>query len=124
MLVACEIHPLNNLRTLTHLRKALGQSEEQVNAWYRHWIADGMAKLEAAMAQTPGTGRFSQGEAPGLADCCLVPQVFNARRWGCDLTPYPTIRRINAACRALAAFQAAAPERQADCPAEERITAG
>ena len=114
LLVACEIHPLNNLRTLTHLRKALGQSEDQVNAWYRHWIADGMAKLEAAMARTPGTGRFSQGDAPGIADCCLVPQVFNAQRYQCDLAPYPTVMRVFDACMQLDAFDRAQPGKQPD----------
>lgn len=114
LLVACEIHPLNNLRTLTHLRKALGQSEEQVNAWYRHWIADGMAKLESAMAKTPGTGRYSQGDAPGIADCCLVPQVFNAQRYKCDLAPYPTAMRVFEACMRLESFDRAQPGKQPD----------
>jgi len=114
LLVACEIHPLNNLRTLTHLKKELGQSEEQVNAWYRHWIADGMAKLEAAMAKTPGTGRYSQGDVPGIADCCLVPQVFNAQRYKCDLGPYPTAMRAFDACMQLDAFDRAQPGKQAD----------
>jgi maleylacetoacetate isomerase/maleylpyruvate isomerase len=114
LLVACEIHPLNNLRTLTHLRKALGQNEEQVNAWYRHWIADGMARLEAAMAQTPGTGRYSQGDAPGFADCCLVPQVFNAQRYQCELAPYPTVMRVFDACMQLDAFDRAQPGKQPD----------
>jgi maleylacetoacetate isomerase/maleylpyruvate isomerase len=114
LLVACEIHPLNNLRTLTHLKKELGQSEEQVNAWYRHWIADGMAKLEAAMATTPGTGKYSQGDAPGIADCCLVPQVFNAQRYKCDLAPYPTVRRVFEACMRLESFDRAQPGKQPD----------
>ena len=113
-LVACEIHPLNNLRTLTHLKKGLGQSEEQVNAWYRHWIADGMAKLESAMAKTPGTGKYSQGDAPGIADCCLVPQVFNAQRYKCDLAPYPTVMRVFDACMRLKSFDRAQPGKQAD----------
>jgi len=113
-LVACEIHPLNNLRTLTHLKKGLGQSEEQVNAWYRHWIADGMAKLESAMAKTPGTGKYSQGDAPGIADCCLVPQVFNAQRYKCDLAPYPTVMRVFDACMRLESFDRAQPGKQAD----------
>lgn len=114
LFIACEIHPLNNLRTLTHLRKELGQGEEQVNAWYRHWIADGMAKLEAAMAKTPGTGKFSQGNTPGIADCCLVPQVFNAQRYQCDLAPYPTVMRVFDACMKLEAFDGAQPSKQPD----------
>lgn len=114
LLVACEIHPLNNLRTLTHLKKVLGQSEEQVNAWYRHWIADGMAKLESAMARTAGTGKYSQDDAPGIADCCLVPQVFNAQRYKCDLAPYPTVMRVFDACMRLESFDRAQPGKQPD----------
>ena len=114
LFVACEMHPLNNLRTLTHLKKELGQSEEQVNAWYRHWIADGMAKLEAAMAKTPGTGKYSQGDAPGIADCSLVPQVFNAQRYKCDLAPFPTVMRVFDACMKLEAFDRAQPGKQPD----------
>ena len=114
LLVACEIHPLNNLRTLTYLKKELGQSEEKVNAWYRHWIADGMAKLEGALAKTPGSGKYSQGDAPGIADCCLVPQVFNAQRYKCDLGPYPTVIRVFDACMQLEAFERAQPSKQPD----------
>jgi maleylacetoacetate isomerase len=114
LFVACEMHPLNNLRTLTHLKKELGQSEEQVNAWYRHWIAEGMAKLEAAMAKTPGTGKYSQGDAPGIADCTLVPQVFNAQRYKCDLAPFPTVMRVFDACMKLEAFDRAQPGKQPD----------
>jgi maleylacetoacetate isomerase/maleylpyruvate isomerase len=113
LLVACEIHPLNNLRTLTHLKKALGQSQEQVNAWYRHWIADGLAKLEAEL-QRPGTGRYSHGDAPGIADCCLVPQVFNAQRYKCELAPYATVMRVFDACMRLDAFDRAQPSKQPD----------
>ena len=113
LLVACEIHPLNNLRVLQHLKRALGQSEEQVNAWYRHWIAEGLAKLEAALAD-PATGRFSHGDTPGMADCCLVPQVFNAQRYQCDTTPYPTLMRIHAECMKLEAFDRAQPGKQPD----------
>jgi maleylacetoacetate isomerase/maleylpyruvate isomerase len=112
-LVACEIHPLNNLRTLQHLRK-LGQNEEQVVAWYRHWIIDGFAKLEAALAGAPETGRFCHGESPTLADCCLVPQVFNARRYEFDAEPYPTIMRVFDQCMKLEAFDRAQPAKQPD----------
>ena len=114
LLVACEIHPLNNLRVLQHLKRALGQNEEQVNAWYRHWIADGLEKLEAQLARTEGTGRYSHGDAPTLADCCLVPQIFNAQRYQCDTTAYPTTMRIFAECMKLGAFQNAQPARQPD----------
>ncbi len=113
LLIACEIHPLNNLRTLQHLKRALGQSEDQVNAWYRHWIADGFTKLEADLARG-GTGRFCHGESPTLADCCLVPQVFNAKRYQSDLAPYPTVMRIFDACMRLEAFDRAQPSKQPD----------
>ena len=113
LLVACEIHPLNNLRVLQHLKRALGQNEEQINAWYRHWIAEGLARLEAALAE-PATGRFSHGDTPGMADCCLVPQVFNAQRYQCDTTPYPTLMRIHGECMKLEAFDRAQPGKQPD----------
>ena len=113
LLVACEIHPLNNLRTLQHLKRALGQSEDQVNAWYRHWIADGFAKLEADLARGC-TGRFCHGDSPTMADCCLVPQVFNAQRYQSDLAPYPTVMRIFEACMRLEAFDRAQPSKQPD----------
>jgi maleylacetoacetate isomerase len=113
LLVACEIHPLNNLRTLQHLRKGLGQSEEQVRVWYRHWIADGLGKLESEL-RTPGTGAYSNGDSPTMADCCLVPQVFNAQRYECDLAPYPTVSRVFEACMRLDAFDRAQPARQPD----------
>ena len=113
LLVACEIHPLNNLRVLQHLKRVLGQNDDQVNAWYRHWIAEGLAKLEAGLAD-PATGRFSQGDTPTLADCCLVPQVFNAQRYQCDTTPYPTVMRVHEECMKLEAFQRAQPGQQPD----------
>ncbi|HYH39844.1 MAG TPA: maleylacetoacetate isomerase [Azospirillum sp.] len=112
--IACDIHPLNNLRVLKHLGKALGLDEEARNTWYRHWIAEGFAALEAMLASDPRTGRFCHGDQPTLADVFLVPQVSNAERFDCDLTPYPTIVRIAAAARALPAFADAAPERQPD----------
>jgi maleylacetoacetate isomerase/maleylpyruvate isomerase len=114
LLIACEIHPLNNLRTLQHLKRALGQSEEQVNAWYRHWIADGLARLEADLASAPGAGRFCYGDAPSIADCCLVPQVFNAKRYQCDIAHYPAVLRIHDECMKLDAFERAQPARQPD----------
>jgi maleylacetoacetate isomerase/maleylpyruvate isomerase len=114
LLIACEIHPLNNLRVLQHLKRALGQGEEQVNAWYRHWIADGLAKLEAQLARTEGTGRYCHGDAPTLADCCLIPQIFNAQRYQCDTTGYPTTMRVFAECMKLDAFERAQPARQPD----------
>lgn len=111
-LIASEIHPLNNLRVLQHLKRALGQSEDQVNAWYRHWIADGLAKLEAELASNKG--RFCHGEAPTMADCCLVPQIFNAKRYQSELAPYPQTMRVFEACMQLEAFDRAQPSKQPD----------
>ncbi|MBP2231108.1 maleylpyruvate isomerase [Azospirillum agricola] len=112
--IACDIHPINNLRVLNHLRDRLGQDEESRNAWYAHWVAEGFAGVEAMLARDPRTGTFCYGETPTLADVCLVPQLFNAERLNCPLDAYPTIRRIAAAARALPAFQAAEPGRQPD----------
>jgi len=114
MLIACEIHPLNNLRVLQHLRRALGQNEAQVNDWYRHWIADGLAKFEADLAGAKATGKFCHGDAPTMADCCLAPQIFNAQRYQCDTGPYPAAMRVFAECMKLDAFDRAQPGRQPD----------
>ena len=111
-LIASEIHPLNNLRVLQHLKRALNQSEDQVNAWYRHWIADGLAKLEAELAGHKGS--FCHGDTPTMADCCLVPQIFNAKRYQSDLAPYPNTMRIFETCMKLDAFDRAQPSRQPD----------
>jgi maleylacetoacetate isomerase/maleylpyruvate isomerase len=110
-LVACEIHPLNNLRVLQHLKRALGQSEDQVNAWYRHWIADGLAKFEAELTKDT---RYCFGDSPTMADCCLVPQIFNAKRYNCDLAAYPTTVRAFEQCMKLEAFDRAQPAKQPD----------
>ena len=114
LLVACEIHPLNNLRVLQHLKRALAQNDDQINAWYRHWVADGLAKFEAELAHAQSTGKFCHGDAPTMADCCLVPQIFNARRYNCDLAPYPTTMRAFDACMKLEAFDRAQPSKQPD----------
>ena len=114
MLIACEIHPVNNLRVLQHLKRALGQSEEQTNAWYRHWIAEGLTKFEADLTRTSATGRFCHGDAPTMADCCLAPQVFNAQRYKCDTSAYPATMRIFAECMTLDAFDRAQPAKQPD----------
>ena len=111
-LIASEIHPLNNLRVLQHLKRALGQGEDQVNAWYRHWIADGLAKLEAELAGNKS--KFCHGDAPTMADCCLVPQIFNAKRYQSELTPYPQTMRVFEACMQLEAFDRAQPSKQPD----------
>ena len=112
--VACDIHPLNNLRVLKYLTGDLGLSEDQKLAWYRHWVIVGFEALEPQLANDVATGRYCHGDQPGLADVALVPQVANARRFGVDLAPYPTIRRIDEACRQLAPFRSAAPENQPD----------
>jgi len=112
--IACEIHPLNNLRVLNYLLHTLGVSPEQKDGWYRYWVDVGLEALQTQLAREPATGRFCHGEAPTLADVCLVPQLANARRFKIDVAPYPTLTRIEAACLALPAFAAAAPERQPD----------
>jgi maleylacetoacetate isomerase len=113
-IVACEIHPLNNLRVLGYLTGELEITEEAKQTWYRHWVAEGLGALEAILAASPDTGRFCHGDRPGLADVCLVPQLFNARRFDCPLTAYPTLLRIDAECESLPAFRDAAPDAQPD----------
>lgn len=113
--IACEIHPLNNTRVLHYLEHELGLGEAQRLVWYHHWIAEGFRAIEAMLARSAGD--FCVGDAPTLADVCLVPQVYNARRYQCDLAPYPTIRRIDERCRQIIAFARAAPERQPDAVA-------
>lgn len=112
--VACDIHPLNNLRVLKFFENEWNVPRPERDEWMKHWMAEGFAAFEALLADHPSTAEFCEGHAPTLADCCLVPQLFNARRFGVDLSPYPTIRRIEAACLALPAFQAAKPENQPD----------
>lgn len=113
-IVACEIHPLNNLRVLSYLTGQLGISEEQKLTWYRHWVTNGFAAFEQRLAREPWTGRFCHGDTPGLADIALVPQIANARRFKVDLTPFPLLRRIGDECMKVGAFQKAAPENQPD----------
>ena len=108
--VVADIHPLNNLRVLTYLRKQLGQDDAAVNAWMAHWMAEGLAALEQ-MVEGP---RFCLGDTPTFADLCLVPQLFNARRFKVDLQPFPKLLAIEAHCQTLAAFQSAAPGQQGD----------
>lgn len=112
--IACDLHPLNNLRVLKYLSGELGLSDEQKNAWYRHWVAVGLGALERQLTHSPDTGLFCHGDTPTMADCCLVPQLYNARRFDCDLSPYPTILAIGARCEALAEFANAQPEAQPD----------
>nr|WP_320125572.1 maleylacetoacetate isomerase [uncultured Shewanella sp.] len=110
--VACEIHPLNNLRVLQYLTQTLGVDEAAKNTWYHHWVASGFAALERLLIRH--SGRYCFGDTVTLADLCLVPQVYNAQRFNVDLTPYPNIMRVWAECNQLEAFADAAPERQAD----------
>ncbi len=112
--VACDISPLNTLGALAFLTRQFGLTDEQKNEWMQHWIASGFTALEQMLAKSPYTGSFCHGATPGLADCCLVPQVYNARRYNIDLAPYPTLLSIDAACAALTAFVAAHPRNQPD----------
>jgi maleylpyruvate isomerase len=111
--IACDIHPLNNLRVLQYLERTLNIGRDDRLAWYRHWIAEGFSALER-MLDHPETGTFCHGGNPTLADIALVPQVANAQRYGCDLAPYARIRALNEACLALPAFARAAPANQPD----------
>jgi maleylacetoacetate isomerase/maleylpyruvate isomerase len=112
--VACEIHPLNNLRVLRYLVRDLKISEDDKNRWYRHWVETGLETVERQLAGHPATGRFCHGDTPTLADICLVPQLANARRVNMDIGEFPTIARIEVACQALPAFADAAPMKQPD----------
>ena len=110
--ITCDVHPLNNLRVLRYLEHDLHHDKAVRDTWYKHWVRVGFEALERWLERDAATGRFCHGDAPTLADVCLVPQVANARRFAVDMTAYPCIVRIDAACRAMAEFQAAAPERQ------------
>jgi maleylacetoacetate isomerase len=112
--VACDIHPIQNTSVLAHIETVHGFDEGAKTRWAQHWIASGFAAIETMLARDPATATYCHGERPTVADAFLIPQVANARRFGLDLTPYPTIVRIDAACRALTPFAAAAPERQPD----------
>jgi maleylacetoacetate isomerase len=114
--IACDIHPLNNLRVLNYLRSPLGHDEDAVNAWYRHWIAEGFRALEEEAKRASGDGRHMFGTTVTLADIFMVPQMYNARRFNCDLGPYPTLRAICGHLESLPAFAKAAPEAQPDAP--------
>lgn len=116
-MVACDIHPLGNLRVQQYLERELGATQAQREGWTRHWIGKGFEAIERVLADSPATGEFCEGDRPTIADCCLVPQVYNARRFNLDMAAFPTISRIDAACQVLEAFQAARPERQPDAPA-------
>lgn len=111
--IACEIHPLNNLRVLRYLVHDLKLSEDDKNRWYRHWVESGLDVVEARLRAGAQTGRFCHGDQPTLADCVLVPQIHNARRFDCRLDHLPTVMRIHEACMALPAFAETQPSR---CP--------
>ncbi len=113
--IACDLHPLNNLRVLNYLRAPLGHDEHAVNAWYRHWVAQVFHGLENE-ARRSSDGRHLFGGRVTLADVCLVPQLFNARRFECELAPYPTLTAIGAHLESLPAFARAAPAAQPDAP--------
>jgi maleylacetoacetate isomerase/maleylpyruvate isomerase len=102
--IACEIHPLDNLRVLRYLVKDMGLSEDAKDRWYRHWVETGLETVERQLAGHPATGRFCHGDTPGLADCVLVPQIHNAERMKCRLDHVPTVMRVFANCMAEAAF--------------------
>jgi maleylacetoacetate isomerase/maleylpyruvate isomerase len=112
--IACEIHPLNNLRVLGYLSKTLGVSEEEKSAWYRHWVETGLATVEAMLAGDPRTGSCCHGDMPTLADICLVPQIFNAQRFNARLDHVPTVMRIHEHCLTLPAFARSVPALQPD----------
>jgi maleylpyruvate isomerase len=112
--IACDLHPLNNIRVLAYVAGPMGAGEDGKLAWYRHWIAEGLRPLEAMLARDRAAGKFCHGDTPGLADCCLVPQLANARRFKCEVAPYPTLLAIEKNCLALDAFQRAAPDQQPD----------
>jgi len=112
--LACDIHPLNNLRVLKYLAAHMAVDEAQKTDWYRHWVVQGLGALESLLKGNSDTGIFCHGDSPSLADACLIPQLYNARRFEVDLKPYPTLLQIDAACAKLPAFCQAAPESQAD----------
>jgi len=114
LVIACEVHPIQNLRVLNHVKKEYNQTDDQVNRWAQHWIDLGLSALEQLIVAQPKRGKFCFGDTPTLADICLVPQLGNARRYGCDLTRYPTLQQIEKTCMALPAFSNAAPEKQPD----------
>ena len=112
--VACDIHPINNLKVLNYLTQELSVSNDDRLKWYRHWVHQSFHGLEGLVSNNPATSKFCHGNQPTLADLCLVPQLYNARRFEVDLSAYPNLVRIDETCRAMDAFANAAPERQPD----------
>ena len=115
-IIACDIHPLNNLSVLTKLKSEFGADDTATRKWYADWIAEGFSALEKIVSASAYTGRFSLGDKPGLADIYLVPQMWNARRFEVPLDAFPTLRRIDENCNTLGPFTKAAPENQPDAP--------
>lgn len=116
-LIACDIHPLANLRVLQYLEKEFNTPQVERERWIRHWITEGFQALEKLLSSNPSTGDCCEGDNPSIADLCLVPQVYNAQRYSVDMAAFPTIRRVNEHCLTLRAFDAARPEKQPDAPA-------
>jgi maleylacetoacetate isomerase/maleylpyruvate isomerase len=114
LVIACEVHPIQNLRVLNYVKASYHQTDEQVNKWAQHWIDLGLSALQEMIVAQPKRGKFCFGDVPTLADICLIPQLGNARRYGCDLAKYPTILEIEKTCNAIPAFANAAPEKQPD----------
>ena len=114
LMIACDIHPINNLRILQYLTNDLHVSEEDKNKWYRHWCEQGLAAIERMLVNDVRVGRYCYGDSPSLADCFLIPQIANAKRLQCNLTDMPTLLRINDACLQLDAFIHASPAQQPD----------
>ena len=112
--IACDMHPLNNLRVLKYLTGPMGLSEEQKLQWYKHWIAVGFSSIETTLSNKTTTGLFCHGDQASFADCCLIPQIYNAERFGCPMDDYPSIARINDHCKSLEAFIDADPATQPD----------
>jgi maleylpyruvate isomerase len=112
--IACDIHPLNNLRIMQYLAAPLGIDEEKRNEWSRHWITTGFTAIEQKLTQSGATGDFCFGDSPTIADCCLIPQTFNAMRVKCPTEKFPTIMRIYETAMRLPAFERAAPKNQPD----------
>jgi maleylacetoacetate isomerase/maleylpyruvate isomerase len=114
LVIACEVHPIQNLRVLNHIKSTYNQTDAQVNRWAQHWIDLGLSAIEQMILAQSRRGSFCFGDAPTLADICLIPQLGNARRFGCELAKYPTILEVEANCMAVPAFANAAPEKQPD----------
>ena len=112
--IACDVHPLNNLRVLDYLKSQMGQSQEATDVWYRHWIAEGFAMMEGFLAREKKHGKHVFRDQVTMADCCLVPQVANALLYKCDVKPYPAVMRVHEACMKLDAFIKAQPSNQPD----------